>query len=130
MLEPVSNMPGNGAMTVPYGLANSIIHKRAATKVDDSVEFPFVCRSYYTEDAIELNFPSNVKVTKIPQAAHFNDNGIEYNATYQLDANKVNVKRALTINKPSAVCNSKDHETWLALHKVLVRDLREQIIYE
>ena len=130
ILEPVSNMPGNGAMTVPYGLANSIIHKKSVTKYDDSVEFPFVCRSYYTEDAIELNFPSNVKVTKLPQAAHFNDNGIEYNATYQQDANKVNVKRNLTINKPSAVCNSKDYETWLALHRVLVRDLRGQIIYE
>ena len=130
MLEPVSNMPGNGAMTVPYGLANSIIHKKSVTKYDDSVEFPFVCRSYYTEDSIVLNFPNNVKVTKIPEPAHFNDNGIEYNATYQLDANKVNVKRALTINKPSAVCNSKDHETWLAFHRVLVRDLRGQIIYE
>ena len=54
MLEPVSNIPGNGAMTVPYGLANSIIHKRVTTKFDDSVEFLFVCRSYYTEDCSGL----------------------------------------------------------------------------
>ncbi len=130
VIDPLSNMPGVGALTVPYGLSDSHLKNGANDKRDEKIEFPYCCQSYYTEDTTEMTFPSNVKVFKIPEDANFKDNGVEYHSTYKLGSNKVSVKRSLLAQRPTAVCNSKDHETWLAFHKVLARDIRGQIIYE
>ena len=130
VIDPLSNMPGTGALTVPYGLSDSHLKNGANDKRDEKIEFPYCCQTYYTEDTTEMTFPSNVKVFKIPEDANFKDNGVEYHSTYKLESNKVSVKRSLIAQRPIAVCNSKDHETWLAFHKVLARDIRGQIIYE
>jgi hypothetical protein len=71
-----------------------------------------------------------VKVTKIPDSVIFDENGITYNASYQLKGNAVSVKRNLAYNRPSIVCDSKDLDNWKVFHKILKRDLRSQIIYE
>ena len=130
LIDPLSNMPGTGALTVPFGLSDSHLKNGVNDKRDEKIEFPYDCRSYYTEDTTEIAFPNNVKVFKLPEDANFKDNGVEYHSTYKLESNKVSVKRSLLAQRPTAVCNSKDNETWLAFHKVLARDIRGQIIYE
>ena len=129
-LDPVSNMPGNGALTLPVGLSQSSINTRGLKTPEETINFPYICESYYLEENTSIDFPSNVKVTKIPDSVIFDENGITYNASYQLKDNAVSVKRNLAYNRPSIVCDNKDLDNWKVFHKVLRRDLRSQIIYE
>ncbi len=91
--------------------------------------FPYSCYSFYSEENTSITFPGNVKVTKIPAPVLFNENGINYQASYQLQGSTVTVKRSFTNDRPSAICNANDLENWKVFHKVLKRDMRSQIVY-
>ena len=129
-LDPISNIPGNGAITIPIGLSKGAINYKGEVRPDETAEFPFMCQSAYLEENTQLTFPSNVKVTKIPVSVAYVANGINYQTHYALKDNAVTVKRSLGVERPSVVCGSKDLENWKVFHKVLKHDLRSQIIYE
>ena len=129
-LDPISNIPGNGAITIPIGLSKGAINYKGEVRPEETAEFPFRCQSAYFEENTQLTFPSNVKVSKIPVAVSYVANGINYQTHYTLKDNAVTVKRSLGIDRPSVVCGSKDLENWKVFHKVLKHDLRSQIIYE
>jgi transglutaminase-like putative cysteine protease len=129
-LDPISNMPGNGAITIPVGLSKSIIKVKGWKTPEVKISFPFICESYYLEENTSIYFPSNVKITKIPDSVTFDKNGITYQANYQLKDNAVTVMRSLAYNMSSIICDSKDLDNWKVFHKVLKHDLRSQIIYE
>jgi hypothetical protein len=112
------------------GLANSVLTHRGNKAPEETISLPYVCESIYLEENTSIEFPSNVKVSKIPDTILFNENGIRYQATYQLNANTVTAKRSLSYNSPTITCNSKDLGNWKVFHKVLKRDLRGQIVYE
>jgi hypothetical protein len=112
------------------GLANSTLNLRGNRAPEESISLPYVCESVYLEENTRIEFPSNVKVSKIPESILFNENGIRYQATYQLNQNTVTAKRSLAYSSPSITCNSKDLDNWKVFHKVLKRDLRSQIVYE
>ena len=129
-LDPVTNMPGNGAITIPVGLSRSTINARGHKTPEEKISFPYICESYYLEENTSIDFPDNVKVAKTPDAVKYDENGITYQANYQLKDNSVTVKRSLAYNRPSITCDSKDLDNWKVFHKVLKRDLRSQIVYE
>ena len=129
-LDPVTNMPGSGALTIPVGLSKSIINARGRKTPEITISLPYICESYYLEENTSIDFPANVKVTKIPETVIFDENGITYHANYQLKDNTVKVKRSLAYDRPSVTCDSHDLDNWKVFHKVLKRDLRSQIVYE
>lgn len=129
-LDPVSNIPGNGAIVIPVGLAESVLKNRGDVRPEEKIHFPYSCHSFYGEENTAITFPDNVKVTKIPAPVLFNEKGINYQATYQQQGNTVTIKRSFTNDRPSTVCNANDLDNWKVFHKVLKRDLRSQIIYE
>ncbi len=129
-LDPVSNIPGNGAIVIPVGLAESVLKNRGDVRPEENIHFPYSCHSFYGEENTAITFPSNVKVTKIPEPVLFNEKGINYQASYQLQGNTVTVKRSFTNERSSTVCNANDLENWKVFHKVLKRDLISQIVYD
>jgi hypothetical protein len=129
-LDPISNIPGNGAITLPIGLSKGAITYKGEVRPEETAEFPFICQTYFLEENSKLAFPSNVKVTKIPASVSYAANGVNYQSQYTLKDNTVTAKRSLGVDRPSVVCGSKDLENWKVFHKVLKHDLRSQIIYE
>jgi hypothetical protein len=129
-LDPISNIPGNGAITLPIGLSKGAITYKGEVRPEETAEFPFICQTYFLEENSKLAFPSNVKVTKIPASVSYAANGVNYQSQYTLKDNTVTAKRSLGVDRPSVICNSKDLENWKVFHKVLKHDLRSQIIYE
>ena len=96
-LDPASNMPGNGAITIPVDLSRSTINARGHKTPEGKNKFPlYLCESYYLEENRSIDFPNNVREAKTPDAVKFDENGINYRANYQLKDNSVTVKRSLT----------------------------------
>jgi transglutaminase-like putative cysteine protease len=130
-LDPITNFPGPGAMTVPVGLSPGNITLISFNKPKEKFYFPYECTSGYIEENTILEFPKKTKVTNIPKSIKYQEKGTEYTSTYQkISDNKLEIKRTLKLNKPSMVCQPEELKYWQNMYQVIKKDLRSQIFYE
>ena len=128
-LDPVSNMPGRGALAVPVGLAPGEIASGGSNKPLAARKLPYYCKSRLVEERYVLQFPPNIAIEDIPKGATYRRGGIDYQSRFRQDGQKVTVDRRLLVQRAAPLCGPKDHANWLAFHKLLQRDLRSQVIY-
>ena len=128
-LDPVSNMPGRGALAVPVGLAPGEIASGGSNKPLVERKLPYYCKSRLVEERYLLQFPATMAIEDVPKGTIYRRGGIHYQSSFRLDGRKVAVERRLHIQRDAPLCGPKDHSNWLAFHKALQRDLRAQIFY-
>lgn len=127
-LNPVTNIPGRGAMMIPVGMGPGGI---AWAGVDDPLEkdFAHTCKSHTHEERYTIEFPENVAVDGLPEGTSFRDEMVHYSSSYTSIGRVVTVKRKLAIQHDGSVCGPDDNRRWRTFHKVLQKDLRSQIFY-
>ena len=130
VLDPLVNVPGPAAMTVPIGLAPGNIRSRMALKPLPNRQFPGVCTSVQVSEQIELAFTPEMQVTRIPPDVSFSRGPLSYQSSYRFKDQVLQVKRNYTVRRTASVCNEKDDQDWLALSEWLQRDLRAQVFFE
>jgi len=129
-LDAIANVPGPGAMTVPVGLAPGELAMIANDRPPEKLTVPYTCTTKSISEAYQVRFPSNTKVTRIPQNTTYKKGGIEYEATYEELKNNVFVTRKLAIQRPGAVCQPEELQKWKDFYQVFIKDMRGQIFYE
>ena len=129
-LDPISNVPGPAAITAPMGLAPRELETIAFSRSIENPTQPVVCRSRTIVDIQQIQFPDNVKVTRIPQAMSYKEGDIDYRSTYSQNGNSIEIERDLVIQHPSMVCDLKQIKSWNKFVGVLQKDLRGQVFYE
>jgi transglutaminase-like putative cysteine protease len=130
-LDPVANIPGRGAMRIPVGLAPGRLAGIASNKTTVSEhQQSWPCTSLTLNESYTIQFPSNVRITSIPDGVAYRDDQITFQSTYRRVGGKVLVERNLVVQRPSQVCTAEDLEHWRAFHLKLQRDLRSQIFYQ
>lgn len=129
-LDPKSNFPGPGAITIPVGAAIASISNIAKEKPNDALQFPSICYSRTMVENYTLKFPSNVKIKRIPNNVDFKKGPIKYQANYQIKGDEVKVKRLFESNHKSSLCETNFNDVKKETFKILQRDLRSQIFYE
>lgn len=129
-LDSVANFPGPGALNIPVGLAQSVISRLSFNRPLERLQFPFNCLSYRYEETYEVEFPAEVRITKVPNDASFIEAGLLYQSTYRLEGQVMIVKRVLQAQRPRMVCQPDDYQVTRRLHPVVQRDVRAQIFYE
>ncbi len=129
-MDPVTNFPGPGAMTVPVGLAPGRIASLAWLTPPAEYDLPFYCGSYSHRDRYTIVFPDAVKVTRLPPNQWFAAGGHIYYASYRQDGQTIFVERELMVDRPSAVCQPGDEKPFNEMLSVIQRDLRGQIFYQ
>jgi hypothetical protein len=130
-LDPITNFPGPGAMSVPIGLAPGSITNISFNKPKDKFLFPYECTSGYIEETTVIDFPKNAKLTRIPKSTQFVEKNTSYTSTYKkTKPNQLEVKRTLTHQRPSMVCQPEELEHWKNMHHAIKKDLRNQIFYQ
>ena len=130
VLDPLVNVPGPAAMTVPIGLAPGNIRSRMALKPLPNRQFPGVCTSVQVSEQIELAFTPEMQVTRIPPDVSFSRGPLSYQSSYRFKDQVLQVKRNYTVRRTGPVCNERDDRDWLALSEWLQRDLRAQVFFE
>ena len=129
-LDAISNFPGPGAMTVPVGLAPGELALIANDRPPESFKYPYRCATKMVQEVYQIEFPSNVKLTRIPPGVRYKQGYIQYDASYSVEGNKVNVKRRLMVERPTAVCKPEELQKWKDFYQVFIKDMRAQIFYE
>lgn len=126
-LDPMVNIPGPYAMTVPVGLAPGDIRDMLTDKPRANRRFPAACAASHLLEESELTFPTSVRVTGVPKDTRYASPAVQYSATYRLKGNTVSIRREMTAHRERITCDARDDEAWRVFLPVLQRDLRGQI---
>lgn len=129
-LDAVANVPGPGAMTIPVGLAPGELASIANSRPPEKFTVPYSCATRSVTEEYQIQFPKNVKVSRIPQNTSYKKNNIEYTASYLEKDNQVTITRNLEVQRPGAVCQPAELQRWKDFYQVFIKDLRSQIFYE
>ena len=128
-LDPVVNVPGPSAMTLPAGLSPGRI-KGMLYRPPANRRFPSSCQSVRHVEAIALSFPASVRLGRTPQDVNFGRGALEYSASYRLEGQLLKVRREFVIRRSGTVCGPSDDRDWEAFQTVLQRDMRAQVFFE
>lgn len=129
-LDPVVNVPGPSAMAVPVGLAPGRFKMFANVVLPKERRFPTSCNSTHHEEWIDLAFPKEMKVTRVPKNVSFARGNLKYQSTYEIKGQVLKVKRSYESNYKSRICGGEADKVYLDFTKVLRRDLRQQVFFE
>lgn len=130
-LDPVVNVPGPSAMTIPIGLGPADLHDLKKVRIQGLRALEFACSSAATyRDEIELRLPPKVVIERIPRNASIKLATVAYSAQYRRQGQTVWVVRQLTVDRGRSVCNARDEKDWAQVHAVLQRDLRAQVFFK
>ena len=128
-LDPIVNVPGPSAMTLPVGVSPGKLKGMSTYKPPSVRRFPVVCSSGKYIEMVELRFPKDMKIERIPVNASFKKGSLNYKSSYELKGRILYAYRELVANRGDRVCDSKDDAEWMAFSAVLNRDLRQQVFF-
>ena len=131
ILDPVSNIPGPGAMRLPVGLSSGRISDLSAWRPTSESKFSYPCKSLNLEKNYLITFPEGVRITHIPDSVDVIFGHNTYRAKYdQVSDSTLQVKRVFISNPSNRVCSYKDYQEWVKLFPIVRRDIISQIFYE
>lgn len=129
-LDPLVNVPGPSAMTLPIGVAPGRIRGMANRKPPGVRRFPAACDSVRHSESITLAFPASVQVQRIPDDVRFKRGPIEYRASYRLEGQLLKADRDYVVRRASPICGVQDDRDWTAFREVIQRDMRAQVFFK
>ena len=129
-LDPVVNVPGPSAMAVPVGLAPGRMKNLADVVLPKERRFPTFCAATQHEEWIELAFPKDMKVTRVPKGVSFSSGPLKYQSTYELKGQVLKIKRMYAAERKQSICGAEDDKWFSNFTQVLRRDLRQQVFFE
>ena len=131
ILDPVSNIPGPGAMRLPVGLSSGRISNLGGWWSTSESKFPYPCKSLNLEKSYLITFPEGVRITHIPDSVDETFGHNTYEAKYEkVSDTTLKVKRVFISNPSNRVCSYKDFQEWVKLFPIIRRDIISQIFYE
>jgi transglutaminase-like putative cysteine protease len=129
-LDPVVNVPGPSAMAIPVGLAPGRIKNFADVVLPKERRFPTTCNATQHEEWIDLTFPKDMKITRVPKGVSFVKDNLIYRSTYELKGQVLKIKRTYWASYKSNICGEEADKLFSAFTQVLRRDLRQQVFFE
>ena len=129
-LEPVVNLPGTAALTMPIGLSQGRFQTLASIKAISESRYPHICGSSSHEEVIEMRLPASSRLTRVPSEVRLNTKSLSYESTYEQTGDSITVRRKFIANRGKSVCNKEDYLEWDQFTKVLQKDLRQQFFLE
>ena len=129
-LDPVVNVPGPSAMAIPVGLAPGRLKGFADVVLPKERRFPTYCNATQHEEWIELAFPKDMKVTRVPKGVTFAKGTLRYQSTYALSGQVLKIKRVYASNRTETLCGAEADKVFTDFTQVLRRDLRQQVFFQ
>ena len=123
-LDPVVNVPGPSAMAIPVGLAPGRLKGFADVVLPKDRRFPTYCNSTQHEEWIDLAFPKNMKITRVPKGVTFAKGTLRYQSTYALSGHVLKIKRVYASRRTETLCGAESDKAFSDFTQVLRRDLR------
>jgi hypothetical protein len=117
-------------MAIPVGLAPGRIKNFADVVLPKERRFPTSCNSTKHEEWIDLAFPKDMKITRVPQGVSFVKGNLKYQSAYELKGQVLKIKRTYAASYKNNICGEEADKLFSAFTQVLRRDLRQQVFFE
>ena len=79
-------------MAIPLGLAPGRIKNFADVVLPKERRFPTTCKSTKHEEWIDLTFPKDMKITRMPKDVSFVKGNLKYQSAYELKGQVLKIK--------------------------------------
>jgi hypothetical protein len=129
-LDPLVNVPGPSAMTIPFGLAPGKLHAMASFKALETRRFPQACSSLEFRETTTLRFPTHLKITRIPSNIKTSVGSYHYRSRYSLKGHTLSVDRLYWAEREDPFCEQTVNRDWNRFRELLQRDLRGQVFFK
>ena len=129
-LEPIVNVPGPSALTIPVGMTIGWIKGISLRDQIQNASYPFTCPPQMHKDQIELRLPKGIKFTRLPQNLDVESGPFRYSANYTGAGQVVRVERTFMVNGKSIVCPSTLSDGLNKVLKAMRKDMRSQIFID
>ncbi len=117
-------------MAIPVGIAPGYLKMMTKAQAPKNRRFQAYCFSSKHVEDVELEFPAEVQITRIPKDVSFDNGLIRYSARYELVNKTLKVQRTYQAKSNSPICGANEDVLWQQFHDVLTRDMRSQVFFD
>lgn len=131
-LDPIINMPGPSALSIPTGIAPGFIKAFSRIRPYKNRRFPYECGSSKHTEFTYLELPPGTSIQRLPEDKTVVMNGLVYKSSYKLQGRQLSSTRSLSVSTKADVCSpNMEYQSELATFMQNVKkDLRQQIYIE
>ena len=126
-LDPVINLPGLSAMTVPVGVAPGHLRDMRTLTADPTQALEYECSSMRYLEETTIEFPPSATLWHLPPDARIEHGPLRYEARWRQRDQSVEVRRKFVSHFAATLCGAKEELAWEAVLPVMRRDLRGQV---
>ncbi len=128
-LDPITDLSRSGAFTIPVGVSPGYIASTTIYKPLEHRELPYLCDSLTTEDRYTISLPDHIAIESTPVNVHFSTQHGSYESNYELQENRLEVRRKLTLQYPSRKCTPDMYPELLDTIRVIRADHRAPVVF-
>lgn len=128
-LDSITNLTRAGAFIIPVGVSPGYLASMTIYKPLDRREFPYVCDSLSTEDRYTINLPKQIAISDLPVNVNHQTEHIQYQATYRLDGDLMQVSRKLVVQYPGHQCSPDMYPEMLEAIRIVRADHRSAVVF-
>jgi hypothetical protein len=126
-LDPVINLPGPSAMTVPVGVADGHLRGMRTLTADPGQTLEYECSSVRYLEETTIEFPPSARLWHLPPDVRIKHGPLRYEARWRQQGQSVEVRREFVSQFAATLCGAKEELAWEAVLPVMRRDLRGQV---
>ena len=112
------------------GLAPERIKNFADVVLPNERRFTTTCNSTKHEEWIDLTFPKDMKITRMPKNVSFAKGNLKYQSAYELKGQVLKIKRTYAASYKNNICGEEADKLFSAFTQVLRRDLSQQVFFK
>ena len=90
----------------------------------------YVCTGNISSEEFKIYLPKSVKITSLPKDTHVTNGRSRYDSTYKQEGKTVTVVRRFEDRVQGPVCTPEDDRQNRPMGLDVLKDLKEQIIYQ
>jgi transglutaminase-like putative cysteine protease len=122
--------PGNGGLALApwfYNEAPAVRWAEQAAVVAEEVES--LCTSGSSVEEYDISLPASMRVVAVPDPVSVNSRLLGYEASYQLEGQKLKARRAVEDRTSPGICSADVMREFAQAAQVVLKDVRQQLLY-
>jgi len=130
-VEKFVKVPGSGAFYIhPLLSGAGSIGDILNYSLEPETAADVTCSNGSLTEEYEIELPAKMKVLSVPDDLKASGGAVEYRASYELEGNRLRVKREIDDRTPGNVCTPEVMARYKQFGEQVMDDLRAQVLYK
>jgi hypothetical protein len=122
-------VPGAFVVQAPFFSPGGVATFAAQGAGEVDPDFPSACTNGSSQEEFTYEFAPELKVLAVPPNLKVANDTLSYEATYELEGNRLKVRRAIDDRTPGPICTPATNAANQQLLKKVLANLKAQVVY-